>query len=398
MHRLRFALLAAIILALVAVVVIFVLPAVFNTGDVNPVGLLPTTVAQLPTDSPTPRPTTIAVPTTFSLPTVNAAAGETVPAMTPMPAAAASRKETTIVTPILVAQLTTPVVQATVIVPATPTLEPAPTFVPADLRSNCAYMFKSGDTLYAVALRSSTTVAELLRVNSINNANSVAVGQTLKLPNCETQKIEDATELQVPVRIDGESWAPEVGPGSFDLDTTGPDLVGLVFGVHVDWPDGHLDAGPEGCNFVVLTPGFYNNLRVKDGRYEMYRLPKKDQNGWITTLVEQRAAEQKGHYGCDGSTAHVQVWSADPHMTTWAQRRQASGTDYLIPFSAGANVFGYYIQLANGSFCDGGNCRLTKAPTDGYVGGGWVNSWWPAEAAQANAVPDWNPSANRVHQ
>ena len=41
---------------------------------------------------------------------------------------------------------------------------------------------KSGDTLSAIASKYRTTVAELVRLNNIANANSIRVGQKIKVP------------------------------------------------------------------------------------------------------------------------------------------------------------------------------------------------------------------------
>lgn len=193
-----------------------------------------------------------------------------------------------------------------------------------------------------------------------------------------------------------DSHPPEAGPGSFDIGVN-EGQIGIVFGVHVEWPQGNLDAGGNDCDIVVLNPGFYPDLRITDARYEIYDLPDRDQDGWITVLAEQRAEEQGEHYLCSGDVEDVLVWSADPHEEPWATRRRASGEDYLIPFNAGDEVFGFSIYLGDVVYtegvghdgnliCDGGGCYLPEAPTHGWVGGGVVNSWWPGEIP-ADAVP-----------
>jgi len=73
MRRLRIFLLAAIVVVIVALVVVFGLPAIFDRGQVDPVGLIPTQVSVQPTE------------TKFSQPTVDAAAERTVIAYTAIP-------------------------------------------------------------------------------------------------------------------------------------------------------------------------------------------------------------------------------------------------------------------------------------------------------------------------
>ncbi|AZP05789.1 MAG TPA: LysM peptidoglycan-binding domain-containing protein [Candidatus Jeotgalibaca pullicola] len=58
--------------------------------------------------------------------------------------------------------------------PTTPTAPTAPT---------TTYTVKSGDTLYAIALRYNTTVQKLVQLNNIANSNLIRVGQVLKISN-----------------------------------------------------------------------------------------------------------------------------------------------------------------------------------------------------------------------
>lgn len=196
-------------------------------------------------------------------------------------------------------------------------------------------------------------------------------------------------DLVAPVLDEEQSWPPEAGAGSFDLGVL-EDQVSLVFGVEVAWPAGGLSAGGSGCALVLLESGFYPDLRIIDGRYEVYTLPTVDQDGWKTVLVTERAAEQAAHYGCPEGVSHVRVWAADPHETSWADRRRASGIDYLIPFSEGDEVYGYAIWDRVPTYeegvghsptpiCDGGGCYLPQAPFAGACGGCVINSWWPGE-------------------
>ena len=98
-----------------------------------------------------------------------------------------------------------------------------------------------------------------------------------------------------------DSHAPEEGYGSFDVGVK-EGQIGLVFGYHILWPKGDMDAGGEGCDLVILTPGWYENLQILDGRYEVYDVPSNDYPGWVEVLGEQRAEEQSGDYGCPTRT------------------------------------------------------------------------------------------------
>jgi len=216
-----------------------------------------------------------------------------------------------------------------------------------------------------------------------------------------TQVVEDtvsdvvySTEDQ-PVLHHADSHAPEEGYGSFDIGVN-EGQIGLVFGVHVRWPAGKLDAGGGGCDLVVLNPGWFVDLQVKDGRYEVYTLPERDHDGWITSLATLRMQEQAEHYGCPASMGHVFVWSADPHEELWRNRRRASGVDFLIPFYAGDKVYGFSIYRGDVTYiegvghegdlvCDGGGCYLPSAAWDGWCGGCIVNTWW--DEIPADAVP-----------
>jgi LysM repeat protein len=52
----------------------------------------------------------------------------------------------------------------------------------ADKKAAKSYRIVSGDTLSAIAARNDTTVAELKRLNNIQDVNKIYAGKTLKLP------------------------------------------------------------------------------------------------------------------------------------------------------------------------------------------------------------------------
>lgn len=116
--------------------------------------------------------------------------------------------------------------------------------------------------------------------------------------------VEDAKEpvaveesLSAPTLHHGDDQPPEQGWGSHDIGVHN-DQIGLVFGVHIKWPKGGLDAGGGGCNLVILTPGWYEDLAILDGRFEVYDVPMSDYDGWVSVLGQERADEQAANYGC----------------------------------------------------------------------------------------------------
>jgi LysM repeat protein len=65
---------------------------------------------------------------------------------------------------------------------AVPPIYYPPTAPPAD----CTYVVQPGDTLGSIAQYYGTTVAELASLNSISNPNVIYAGQVLQLPGCST--------------------------------------------------------------------------------------------------------------------------------------------------------------------------------------------------------------------
>jgi LysM repeat protein len=61
--------------------------------------------------------------------------------------------------------------------------KPTPTPPPG---TTCTYVVRPGDTLYSIARRYGTTVADLQAANHISDPNLIYVGQTLIIPNCNS--------------------------------------------------------------------------------------------------------------------------------------------------------------------------------------------------------------------
>lgn len=213
--------------------------------------------------------------------------------------------------------------------------------------------------------------------------------------------------LVSPEMDEEQSHPPQSGLGSFDIGVM-DGQIGVVVGVYVNygpleagdpnWEDRQDDSG-TGCALVGLMPGFYQDLAIVDGRYIVYHLPERDQDGWANVLVEQWSKMQEQAYDCPEGIKHAEAWSADPYETSWESRRRQSGEDFLIPFYEGDTVFGFSVYRGEVEYevgvghegdlvCDGGNCYLPEAPWDGWCGGCWVNSWWPGELETIeNATP-----------
>lgn len=93
----------------------------------------------------------------------------------------------------------------------------------------------------------------------------------------------------------GEDPAGEADPGLFDIGVN-EGQYGLAFGWNLAW--GAYSIPGEGCELVILVPGWYEDFEITDGRYEVYDLPSTDPSGWAAVLLSQRIAEQADHYGC----------------------------------------------------------------------------------------------------
>lgn len=82
-----------------------------------------------------------------------------------------------------------PAAEASADTPAAPTAKPSPTLVPTegktpkpDAATPATYKVKKGDTLSGIAAKFGTTVKVLVRLNKIDDASKIRVGQVLKLP------------------------------------------------------------------------------------------------------------------------------------------------------------------------------------------------------------------------
>jgi hypothetical protein len=158
--------------------------------------------------------------------------------------------------------------------------------------------------------------AFLARAEQPSVAQSAPVEPQVPLvgPAIEPPAVQPTTtvsnNLVNPVLHHADSQPPENGVGSFDIGVKNGQ-IGLAFGWYIAWPKGGVDAGGNGCDLVILTPGWYENLQVTDGRYEVYDVPSSDYLGWVKVLGQQRADEQAKDYGCPAkSFQDLPVWES----------------------------------------------------------------------------------------
>lgn len=70
------------------------------------------------------------------------------------------------------------------------------------------YTVKAGDTLYAIALRFNTTTAKIASANNITNVNLIRVGQVLKIPSSQTvPQPPPATTVRYTVKLGDTLYA-----------------------------------------------------------------------------------------------------------------------------------------------------------------------------------------------
>ncbi len=162
----------------------------------------------------------------------------------------------------------------------------------------------------AMSTSISAPVAKLPAVQPTQAPPTKAVVKVPTATSVPMQPAVQANGLVNPVLHHADSQPPENGVGSFDVGVH-KDQVGLSFGWHIAWPKGNLDAGGGGCNLVLLTPGWYENLQVTDGRYEVYDVPSSDYPGWVKVLGNQRADEQAKDYKCSQkSFSDIPQWKS----------------------------------------------------------------------------------------
>lgn len=92
---------------------------------------------------------------------------------------------------------------------------------------------------------------------------------------------------------------------SFDVSVGSDELV-IAAAYQIQTQGQTFGNPPKGCALIAMTEGQYH-LDMVDGRYEKYRLPSTDRNGWINVLVAQSLATQN-RYGCGLKTSDVTMF------------------------------------------------------------------------------------------
>ncbi|WP_104992619.1 M23 family metallopeptidase [Deinococcus sp. NW-56] len=258
--------------------------------------------------------------------------------------------------------------------PALPSLVRAACFVATALLFGTAdaYTVKPGDTLYRLAQLHGTTVAELIRLNSLTST-TLEVGQTLRLPGVSTATANASVPGTVPSRISGVTVnAPatlRMGD-AFILRLSGPGAAQATVrflseaGEDVRLPGERLTPIPAGNEFIVLgrvvlgknTPVVYEiqvGQDVLQGRIPVTGLPQPLQRLNLPPRIASKLedpARKAEDTAVEQAYARrtAQAWSR-PFQPAAAVRAQSSafgqprtyvangpvayhyGTDYLAP-------------------------------------------------------------------
>jgi hypothetical protein len=152
-----------------------------------------------------------------------------------------------------------------------------------------------GITVFLVQSRTEKEISALRSL--ISEWGAEPTREVLEIPETPEVPAANQGDLIAPFLHHADSNPPEAGYGSFDIGVNSGQ-IGLVFGWHVRWPKGGLDAGGEGCDLVILAPGWYEDLQILDGRYEVYDVPAYDYSARVEILGQQRANEQTANYSC----------------------------------------------------------------------------------------------------
>lgn len=123
-------------------------------------------------------------------------------------------------------------------------------------------------------------------------------------------------------QLDGQQFScfPQLGPCPLVVTVAEERQIAIAFGMQIDYQTlsgAHSDDLQESirqpeyrCDMVVLRPGTFDGLILRDARVEVYNVPDLDQSGWFRNLIAERAEEQAAHYGCPQHET-ISIWSAD---------------------------------------------------------------------------------------
>lgn len=173
------------------------------------------------------------------------------------------------------------VFQPSVTPPPAPSLTPLPTALPrattAPLPTAIACVpnttwplltVQSGDTLFAIATRTGTTVAQLVSANCLANANSIQAGQLLRVPMLPPQVTVTPAPTTTPPVVCVNAWFFTFDAGKFDSRRACPNVVQTVPATGQDFEGGRVlryDALPgssdtRGTIYVIYNDGTWETF------------------------------------------------------------------------------------------------------------------------------------------
>jgi LysM repeat protein len=226
---------------------------------------------------------------------------------------------------------------------ATPEATPVATTTPEPVESGATYVVRAGDTLYRIAVNNGTTVATLVSLNNIANANLIFTGQTLNLPaegeaqssQSDTPNTSDTDEDMANTDAGIEDLMFERGITVFlegqDVDALVSQVTQLGFSwvrVVVNWRElganettdfALLDEGVQkfsaaGINILLTVTGAPDSARPSATEFVLglqsdYGPP--DDPATYATFVSNLAERY------DGSVQAYEIWSEPNLRRTW---------------------------------------------------------------------------------
>ena len=235
------------------------------------------------------------------------------------------------------------------------------------------YVVQVGDTLYRIAVRNSTTVAELVRINNISNPSRIFVGQRIILPAGETTETVDTTPEETDTSDSDTATEDTTEPttttdtsDSVDLNFTGepnfamgieafmpgqdiPALTNQVVQLGMEWVKVRVDwrdLEPEQGNILftdldmIVETLDSNNLSIL---FHVTNAPSwartsPDENGppddlanfetFLTTLVERY----------NGRVDAYEIWDEPNLRRNWNCDRQICEQSYIELLTVAYNV------------------------------------------------------------
>ncbi|MBI5671488.1 MAG: LysM peptidoglycan-binding domain-containing protein [Chloroflexi bacterium] len=139
-------------------------------------------------------------------------------------------------------------------------VQPAPPTVVPPAETTTTYTVIRGDTLQRIAVKTNTSIAELIRLNNIRNPNIIYVGQTLLLPGGVTPPVV------IPTSLPEQTDTAAVIPSGYGFD------YGIeAFFLHEDTRAIVSDIQTLGMRWVKV-PVYWRDLEAAKGQIEFAAL------------------------------------------------------------------------------------------------------------------------------